>query len=236
MRYFLSTLYSILPRIPIAPYSCPVASRLSVTCLLRRIFLLSTLTKKYKTLGPTSVLTPGKILCVPSLDCLVFVPSEGFQEPLYFAMLLLQSSRSLPQRTHGTRHSPVFEHRQPGHILFIRQAPGNLITIVSNTSAALHTLFRTTNVRNELPWAVTTLFLPRRFYATPSGHAALLSFQLADHSANHDNAPSLISTGDCLSIILCLTCEQIPYSSANFFHKSGLSTCQVNQGPMPLLE
>ncbi|KEY74373.1 Sat6 [Stachybotrys chartarum IBT 7711] len=89
------------------------------------------------------------------------------------------------------RAPPGFEKKQPGDVLRIRQAPGNLTTVVSNSSAAFHILFRTTNARSEPAWAVTTLFLPKKLYRAPSRNAALLSFQLADNSANPDSAPSL---------------------------------------------
>ncbi|RSL41378.1 hypothetical protein CEP54_015841 [Fusarium duplospermum] len=84
-----------------------------------------------------------------------------------------------------------FESKQPGDILRIRSAPGNLTAVIGNPSAAYHVLYRTTNSRYQPSWAVTTLFIPPSFYFSPSGKAALLSYQFAYNSANLDSGPSI---------------------------------------------
>lgn len=84
-----------------------------------------------------------------------------------------------------------FEHKQPGDVLRIRPTPGNLTTVVGNTAAAYHVLYRTTDSRYKPSWAVTTLFIPFTFYKSPSGKGALLSYQLAYNTANLDSSPSI---------------------------------------------
>lgn len=86
---------------------------------------------------------------------------------------------------------PGFELKQPGDILRIRPAPGNLTTVVKNSSAAYHILYRTTDSRHEPAWAVTSLFLPKSFYSSPSGKMALLSYQFAYNTVNLDSSPSI---------------------------------------------
>lgn len=67
-----------------------------------------------------------------------------------------------------------FEDASPGEILRVRIAPGNLTTLVTNSSQAYHILFRTTDSRYQPSWAVTTLFAPQ----SDSGSSdALLSYQ-----------------------------------------------------------
>ncbi|KAK2591235.1 hypothetical protein QQS21_011077 [Conoideocrella luteorostrata] len=84
-----------------------------------------------------------------------------------------------------------FEYRQPGEVLRIRQAPGNLTKVIGTAAAAINILYRTTDARKRPSWAVTTLFLPRSFYFSPSGNAALVSYQFAYNSANLDSSPSI---------------------------------------------
>ncbi|KAK7416539.1 hypothetical protein QQX98_005143 [Neonectria punicea] len=86
---------------------------------------------------------------------------------------------------------PGFESKQPGDVLRLRAAPGNLSTVVENSSAAYHILYRTTDSRRQPSWAVTTLFVPASFYFSPSGKAALLSYQFAYNTANLDSSPSI---------------------------------------------
>ncbi|KAI1100349.1 LIP-domain-containing protein [Jackrogersella minutella] len=83
-----------------------------------------------------------------------------------------------------------FEAATPGTILRIRPAPGNLTTVVGNTTAAYNILYRTTDSRYKASWAVTTLFIPNSFYVSPSGNKALLSYQFAYDSAAVDSSPS----------------------------------------------
>lgn len=83
-----------------------------------------------------------------------------------------------------------FEAATPGTILRVRQAPGNLTTVISNASAAYNILYRTTDTRYKPSWAVTTLFIPPTFYTSPSGNRALISYQFAQDSAAIDSSPS----------------------------------------------
>ncbi|KAF2235733.1 LIP-domain-containing protein [Viridothelium virens] len=80
----------------------------------------------------------------------------------------------------------------PGTILRIRQAPGNLTSEaqIANASAAYNILYRTTDSHFQPSWAVTTLFIPKTEYLSPSGRLALLSFQFAYDSADVDSSPS----------------------------------------------
>jgi hypothetical protein len=79
-----------------------------------------------------------------------------------------------------------FEHASPGEVLRVRVAPGNLTTLVANTSQAYHILYRTTDSRYHASWAVTTLFLP----SSNSTSDALLSYQIPYNSPNIDESPS----------------------------------------------
>jgi hypothetical protein len=79
-----------------------------------------------------------------------------------------------------------FEHATPGEVLRVRTAPGNLTTLVANTSQAYHVLYRTTDSRYHASWAVTTLFLP----LSNSTSDALLSYQIPYNSPNIDESPS----------------------------------------------
>jgi hypothetical protein len=79
-----------------------------------------------------------------------------------------------------------FEHASPGEVLRVRVAPGNLTTLVANTSQAYHILYRTTDSRYHASWAVTTLFLP----LSNSTSDALLSYQIPYNSPNIDESPS----------------------------------------------
>jgi hypothetical protein len=79
-----------------------------------------------------------------------------------------------------------FENASPGEVLRVRVAPGNLTTLVANTSQAYHILYRTTDSRYHASWAVTTLFLP----LSNSTSDALLSYQIPYNSPNIDESPS----------------------------------------------
>lgn len=82
-----------------------------------------------------------------------------------------------------------FEDAAPGDVLRVRVAPGNLTTLVANTSQAYHILFRTTDTRYRPSWAVTTLFVPSVSQSNSSGDA-LLSYQIPYNSPNVDESPS----------------------------------------------
>jgi hypothetical protein len=79
-----------------------------------------------------------------------------------------------------------FEHASPGEVLRLRVAPGNLTTLVANTSQAYHILYSTTDSHYHASWAVTTLFLP----ISNSTSDALLSYQIPYNSPNIDESPS----------------------------------------------
>lgn len=86
---------------------------------------------------------------------------------------------------------PNFETKNPGDILRVRSAPGNLTKVVGNAVAAYNILYRTTDARNSASWAVTTLFLPPTVYKSPSGKAALVTYDFAYNTANLDSSPSI---------------------------------------------
>ncbi|CAG8981999.1 hypothetical protein HYALB_00004867 [Hymenoscyphus albidus] len=88
-----------------------------------------------------------------------------------------------------------YQSAKPGEILRIRIAPGNLTSIISNSSKAYNILFRTTDTHHRPSWAVTTLFTPANSpnnLSLPAHGAnqALLSYQIAYDSANLDSSPS----------------------------------------------
>jgi hypothetical protein len=62
--------------------------------------------------------------------------------------------------------------------------------VVSDATAAYHILYRTTDSHYQPSWAVTTLFVPKTEYKSPSGRKALLSYQFAYDSANVNSSPS----------------------------------------------
>ncbi|KUI54571.1 Lipase 1 [Cytospora mali] len=106
--------------------------------------------------------------------------------------------RITPQRHDNPKHAePIpplqdpwytaphgFEGQKPGTVLRLREAPGNLTSLVTNCSAAYNILYRTTNSRYQPDWAVTTVFIP--ITKAP----ALLSFQIPYDSAFLDASPS----------------------------------------------
>ncbi|KAK7757901.1 hypothetical protein SLS62_000279 [Diatrype stigma] len=101
------------------------------------------------------------------------------------------AGQPLPPSQDPWYRPPVgFEAKEPGTLLRIRPTPGNLTTLVGNTAAAYNILYRTTNSRYLPSWAVTTLFVPASFYVSPSGKAAMLSYQFAYNTANLDSSPS----------------------------------------------
>ena len=84
-----------------------------------------------------------------------------------------------------------WELSEPGTILRIRVAPGNLTSaVVDNATAAYNILYRSTDSHYQPSWAVTTLFIPRMEYLSPAGRRALLSYQFAYNSADIDASPS----------------------------------------------
>lgn len=87
-----------------------------------------------------------------------------------------------------------FESKQPGDVLRIRSVP-NLVSIVENSSAVYHILYRSTDSRGQASWAVTTLFIPTRFHRSQTDNAAVLSYQFAYNTANFDCSPSFALAG-----------------------------------------
>lgn len=85
-----------------------------------------------------------------------------------------------------------YETAQPGAILRMRAAPGNLTSVTGNCSAAYNILYRTTNSRYNASWAVTTLFIPENpsSNSTSNGANQLLSYQIPYDSAFLDASPS----------------------------------------------
>lgn len=77
-----------------------------------------------------------------------------------------------------------FEQAKAGTVLRLREAPGNITSLVTNCSAAYNILYRTTNSRYRPDWAVTTVLVPDT--KTP----ALLSYQIPYDSAFLDASPS----------------------------------------------
>ncbi|KAH6995274.1 secretory lipase-domain-containing protein [Ilyonectria destructans] len=89
---------------------------------------------------------------------------------------------------------PGYEDTEPGTVLRVRPAPGNLTAITGNSSATYNILFRTTDSQYKPTWAVTTLLVPELGPKSPSARlfhqAALLSYQVPYDSADVDSSPS----------------------------------------------
>ncbi|KAF5664829.1 lipase 4 [Fusarium heterosporum] len=87
-----------------------------------------------------------------------------------------------------------WEATEPGTVLRVRPAPGNLTQIVGNSSAAYNILYRTTDSQYKPAWAVTTLFIPKlgpnSTAALNFKQSALLSYQVPYDSADVDASPS----------------------------------------------
>ncbi|OOF95015.1 hypothetical protein ASPCADRAFT_208635 [Aspergillus carbonarius ITEM 5010] len=124
----------------------------------------------------------------------MYIPSV-----LLLAASLLQGATALP--TLGSTPLPPsqdpwyrapegFEQAEPGAILRVRAAPGNLTAIVGNASAAYNILYRTTDSRYQPSWAVTTLLLPPSAAAAAINQSALLSYQIAYDSFDLNASPS----------------------------------------------
>ncbi|XXG94900.1 hypothetical protein Hte_001159 [Hypoxylon texense] len=74
-----------------------------------------------------------------------------------------------------------FEASTPGTVLRIRTVPGEP-AVFSNAAAAYHILYRTTGSRS--------LMIPKKTFVSPSGHNALLSYQIAYNTPTIDWGPS----------------------------------------------
>ncbi|PNP76088.1 hypothetical protein FNYG_10646 [Fusarium nygamai] len=88
----------------------------------------------------------------------------------------------------------VWESRKPGDVLRIRSAL-NLTNIAEGSGAVYHILYRSTDSRGHPSWAVTTIFIPTSLYQSPSGKAAILSYQFAYNTCNVDSSPSFSLSG-----------------------------------------
>ncbi|KAI0003985.1 LIP-domain-containing protein [Xylariaceae sp. FL0662B] len=95
---------------------------------------------------------------------------------------------------------PFFESAPPGAALRVREAPGNLTSVVANCSKAYHINYRTTDSLYSPAWAVTTLFVPKHpvsndpttLYDKNASRKknALLSYQIPYNTADVDGSPS----------------------------------------------
>lgn len=84
-----------------------------------------------------------------------------------------------------------YQSSKPGTVLRVREAPGNLTSVIGNCSKAYNILYRTTDSRYQPSWAATTLFLPSlRSQGKDISHGALLSYQIPYDTANVDDSPS----------------------------------------------
>lgn len=99
------------------------------------------------------------------------------------------TSTPLPPSQDPWYRAPAnFASAEPGKILRVRHAPGNLTSIAGNCSATFNVLYRTTDSNNAPSWAVTTLYVPYR----PSKSSNLVSYQYPYDSAWIDGSPSYI--------------------------------------------
>ncbi|KAL4732068.1 hypothetical protein ACLX1H_001075 [Fusarium chlamydosporum] len=87
-----------------------------------------------------------------------------------------------------------YEDKEPGTVLRVRPAPGNLTAIVGNSSSIYNILYRTTDSQYKATWAVTTLYIPllgaNSTSARVFNQSALLSYQAPYDSADVDDSPS----------------------------------------------
>ncbi|KAL5589410.1 hypothetical protein FOVSG1_011277 [Fusarium oxysporum f. sp. vasinfectum] len=105
------------------------------------------------------------------------------------------SSEPLPPSEDPWYTAPEgYENKEPGTVLRLRPAPGNLTRITGNSSATYNILYRTTDSQYKPTWAVTTLFVPKlganSTAATLFNQSALLSYQVPYDSADVDASPS----------------------------------------------
>src|SRR6478609_5117157 len=105
------------------------------------------------------------------------------------------SSEPLPPSEDPWYTAPEgYENKEPGTVLRLRPAPGNLTRITGNSSATYNILYRTTDSQYKPTWAVTTLFVPKlganSTAATLFSQSALLSYQVPYDSADVDASPS----------------------------------------------
>lgn len=98
------------------------------------------------------------------------------------------SSKILPPSQDPWYSAPSgYEAAQPGSVLRLRPAPGNLTSTTGNSSAAYNILYRTTDSQYKPTWAVTTLFVPKN---NAFNQSSLISYQVPYDSADVDSSPS----------------------------------------------
>lgn len=105
------------------------------------------------------------------------------------------SSEPLPPSKDPWYSAPSgYENTEPGTVLRLRPAPGNLTGIIGNSSATYNILYRTTDSQYRPTWAVTTLLVPELGRNSTSAlffnQSALLSYQVPYDSADVDTGPS----------------------------------------------
>ncbi|KAF5021620.1 hypothetical protein F66182_6320 [Fusarium sp. NRRL 66182] len=99
-----------------------------------------------------------------------------------------------------------YENTEPGTVLRVRPAPGNLTRITGNSSATYNILYRTTDSQYRPTWAVTTLFVPQLGPNSTAtllfNHSALISYQVPYDSADVDASPSYTLYGPDASALM----------------------------------
>ncbi|KAF9771300.1 Trichothecene C-3 esterase [Fusarium sp. DS 682] len=118
--------------------------------------------------------------------------AAAFQSHIYKRAV---SSEPLPPSQDPWYTAPEgYEDKEPGTVLRLRPAPGNLNRITGNSSATYNILYRTTDSQYKPTWAVTTLFVPKlgpnSTAALLFNQSALLSYQVPYDSADVDASPS----------------------------------------------
>lgn len=127
------------------------------------------------------------------LSSLCAVPQQAGAQIFFGQADLGSTSLPLPPSQDPWYAAPDdFESTEPGTILRIRSAPGDLPAALGNLTAAYNILYRTTDTRYQPSWAVTTLLIPTSTYVSPSGSKAVLSYQFAYDSAAIDSSPSYL--------------------------------------------
>lgn len=121
---------------------------------------------------PLAILTSACFL-FDSASSLAAGGIAGLDRHLHNPPDLINATEPIPPLQDPWYSAPRgYEKKRPGTVLRIREAPGNLTSLVTNCSAAYNILYRTTNSRYHPDWAVTTVFVP----TAPA--PALLSYQI----------------------------------------------------------
>ncbi|KAH6871198.1 secretory lipase-domain-containing protein [Thelonectria olida] len=105
------------------------------------------------------------------------------------------SSGPLPPSEDSWYTAPAgYEKTEPGTVLRLRPALGNLTQITGNTSASYNILYRTTDSQYRPAWAVTTLFIPELGPNSTAqlmfNQSVLVSYQVPYDSADINASPS----------------------------------------------